>query len=91
MANTPEESYNTRIKERINPTFELSKAIEEQTKQNILLQFNQPLKPIATLEGSVKNTKEKSLPIPTDLPCPHLSSPWIRFIRDDNLAWLPIF
>jgi len=61
MARTPEESSHTSIKERINPSFELSKAIEEQTKQNILLQFNQALKPLAAFEGAVKNTEQNGI------------------------------
>ena len=56
MATTPEESAHTSIKERIKPSFQLSEATNEQIKKNILLQFNQPLKPLAVFEGPVKNT-----------------------------------
>ncbi|MBL4868078.1 MAG: hypothetical protein JKY67_17060 [Pseudomonadales bacterium] len=61
MARTPEESSHTSIKERINPSFQLSRAIEEQTEQNILLHFNQVLKPLATFEGAVKNTEQNGI------------------------------
>ncbi|MBV1880408.1 MAG: hypothetical protein KUG82_02185 [Pseudomonadales bacterium] len=39
----------------------MSKTIEEQTNQNILRQFNQPLKPLATFQGSVKNTEQNGI------------------------------
>ena len=61
MASTPEQSCHTSIEERINPSFDLSKAIEEQTDQNILHQFNQYLKPLATFEGAVKNTEQNGI------------------------------
>ncbi|MBV1884160.1 MAG: hypothetical protein KUG82_21145 [Pseudomonadales bacterium] len=60
-ASTPEQSCHTSIKEPINPSFDLSKAIEEQTEQSILLQFNQSLKPLATFEGVVKNTEQNGI------------------------------
>ena len=71
MATTPEESAHTSIKERIKPSLQLSKAIEEQNGQSILIQLNQPLKPLATFEGSVKNTEQ----IQADLLSPILTLP----------------
>jgi len=61
MARTPEESSHTSIKERINPSFQLSKAIETQTEQNILFHVNQSLKPLATFEGAVNNTEQDGI------------------------------
>ena len=54
MADTPETSAHTSIKERIKPTIDLERAVREQIEQNALQRFDLPLKPLAKLEGSVK-------------------------------------
>ncbi|MCP5161919.1 MAG: transposase [Hahellaceae bacterium] len=55
MANTPEESDHTSIKERIHPSFQRDTAVQEQIRQNILMAFDLPLKPLAHFEGCVRN------------------------------------
>eukprot|EP00918_Siedleckia_nematoides_P075092 GHVU01164223.1.p1 GENE.GHVU01164223.1~~GHVU01164223.1.p1 ORF type:complete len:325 (+),score=10.52 GHVU01164223.1:123-1097(+) len=54
MAETPETSDHTSIKERIKPSFDLGKAIKEQKEQGYLLHFNTRLKPLAKMEGNIK-------------------------------------
>lgn len=54
MATTPENSKHTSIKERIKPSFNLGKAIKHQKEQGYLLSFNTILKPLAKMEGNIK-------------------------------------
>jgi hypothetical protein len=53
VCNTPEESDYTSIKERIAPSFDLAKAIDDEIKQQRLQRFDLPLKPLAPFEGNV--------------------------------------
>jgi REP element-mobilizing transposase RayT len=46
IAETPEGSDYTSIKERLTPTFDLAKAIAEQTQQGNMQHFDHPLKPL---------------------------------------------
>ncbi|WP_213998085.1 transposase [Arsukibacterium sp.] len=52
IAETPEGSDFTSIKERLNPTFNLGHAIAEQTRQGNLQHFSHPLKPLLPFEGA---------------------------------------
>ena len=70
MANTPETSDYTSIKERITPSFDLTEAIKEQVGLESLLKFDLPLQPLAKFEGDVNNGE------PTD----------ILFVFDDYLT-----
>jgi REP element-mobilizing transposase RayT len=58
MAETPEQSDHTSIKERIRPSFELESAVQEQIQQHCLMRFDLPLKPLARFEGSVRNEEQ---------------------------------
>ncbi len=58
MANTPESSDHTSIKERIAPTLDLEKAIREQIQQQVLQKFELPLKPLAVFEGNIKECEQ---------------------------------
>lgn len=55
MADTPENSDYTSIKERLTPTFDLAKAIAEQTRQGNLQHFGHLLKPLLPFEGALVN------------------------------------
>jgi REP element-mobilizing transposase RayT len=61
MADTPEQSDHTSIKERIRPGFELEAAVQEQLQQNTLMRFNLPLKPLACFEGSIRNEEQQGI------------------------------
>ena len=52
MADTPEESTHTSIKERLKPEFDLPTAVQEQVDQQRLRSFSLPLKPLAKFEGT---------------------------------------
>jgi REP element-mobilizing transposase RayT len=51
MAETPEKSEYTSIQERLQPRFDLLKAIADQTKCGDLLDFTAPLKPLLPFEN----------------------------------------
>ena len=51
MADTPEESEYTSIRERLRPEFDLQQAIDEQAECGDLLDFRSPLKPLLTFEN----------------------------------------
>lgn len=55
MADTPEESEHTSIKERITPNFDLDAALESQKQQLCLQSFQSTVKPLTTFEGAVRN------------------------------------
>jgi hypothetical protein len=58
MCNTPEESDYISIKERIAPSFDLAKAIDDEIKQQRLQCFDLPLKPLAQFEGNVTSREQ---------------------------------
>lgn len=53
IAETPECSDHTSIKERIQPQFNLADSIKEQVELNALLKFDLPIKPLLHFEGAV--------------------------------------
>ena len=61
MANTPEQSDHTSIKERINPTFDLKTAIQQQLEQGSIRKFNFPLKPLCQFEGSTTSKPQHGI------------------------------
>ncbi|MCH8497404.1 MAG: transposase [Marinobacter sp.] len=61
MAETPETSDHTSIKERLTPTFNLREAIHTQSQQGFLNQFNLPLKPLLHFEGNETNTPQRGV------------------------------
>ncbi|MCP4094809.1 MAG: transposase, partial [Planctomycetaceae bacterium] len=62
MADTPETSKYTSIKERIRPVFCLEAAIKSQTESGDLREFNTPLKPLLHFEGAVTNQSPPGMP-----------------------------
>lgn len=54
MAETPEDSAHTSIKERINPDFDIEKEVQSQQKPEVLLHFNLPLKPLLAFNGDLR-------------------------------------
>ena len=61
MADTPEASDFTSIKERIKPTFDLAEAIKQQTALESIRHFDLPLKPLLKLEGGLKRTEQAGI------------------------------
>jgi len=61
MANTPEESDHTSIKERISPQFCLQTAIKEQIDLQCLIKCQLPLKPLTKFEGNIKNEEQSGI------------------------------
>lgn len=61
MADTPEDSEHTSIKERITPCFNLAKAIKEQQALDVLNTFDLPLKPLLHFDCGVKNTEQTGI------------------------------
>ena len=61
IADTPEVSDFTSIKERINPTFDLAEAIKQQTALESIRHFDLPLKPLLKLEGNLNNTEQAGI------------------------------
>lgn len=61
IADTPESSDHTSIKERISPTFNLAEAIIRQTEQQALNEFSVPLKPLLGFEGVIRNGFQRGI------------------------------
>ncbi len=61
MADTPETSDHTSIKERIKPTFSLAESIQRQTEQQALNDFAVPLKPLLGFEGVIRNNFQRGI------------------------------
>ena len=61
MADTPETSDHTSIKERTQPAFNLAEAIAEQTEQQALREFAMPLKPLLAFEGVIRNSVQRGI------------------------------
>ena len=61
IAATPESSEYTSIKERIEPRFDLRKAINEQTEIESLLKFDVPVKPLAPFDGAVAESVQSGI------------------------------
>ena len=55
MAEAPEASDHTSIKERLVPQLDLAQAIQSQIESGTLRQFPVPLKPLADFEGNQRN------------------------------------
>ena len=61
MADTPEKSDYTSIKERIKPTFDLAESVKQQTALESIRHFDLPLKPLLKFEGGLKNTNQTGI------------------------------
>jgi len=61
MADTPETSSHTSIRERLQPDFDLQQAIDDQTECGDLLDFKTPLKPLLPFENRLTNDPQTSI------------------------------
>ena len=61
MADTPEKSDYTSIKERISPTFDLAEAIKQQAALESIRHCNLPLKPLLKFEGNLNCTAQTGI------------------------------
>ena len=61
IADTPETSNHTSIRERLHPEFDLQKAIDSQSQCSDLLDFKAPLKPLLPFENRMVNTPQKGI------------------------------
>jgi REP element-mobilizing transposase RayT len=61
MADTPETSSHTSIRERIKPEFDLQHAIEGQTECGDLLDFRTPIKPLLPFENQLVNEPQTGI------------------------------
>lgn len=61
IAKTPEDSKHTSIKERINPEFNSTSAIDSQKALLALQYFQSPVKPLAQFEGNIRNKEQQGI------------------------------
>ena len=61
MAETPETSAHTSIKERLAPQLDLAKAIQSQIDSGYLRQFAVSLKPLLNFEGNQRNERQHGI------------------------------
>jgi REP element-mobilizing transposase RayT len=61
IAKTPEDSKHTSIKERINPEFNSTSAIDSQKALLALQYFQSPVKPLAQFEGNIRNEEQQGI------------------------------
>ncbi|PCJ11803.1 MAG: transposase [Gammaproteobacteria bacterium] len=61
MAATPEESEYTSIRERIQPSFDLVAAVDEQIEEKNLIRFGMGLKPLAKFEGNESQAEQRGV------------------------------
>ncbi|TVP57280.1 MAG: hypothetical protein EA349_06820 [Halomonadaceae bacterium] len=62
LAETPEASEHTSVKERIQTQFRLAEAIQGQTEYQALNHFNLVLKPLLHFDGSIRQQLQTGLP-----------------------------
>lgn len=61
MADRPEDSDHTSIKERLDPQFNLTQAIQSQIDSHYLRRFSVSLKPLLNFEGSYRNEVQQGI------------------------------
>ena len=61
-AKTPEASDYTSIKERISPSFDLDKAIENTATQGLIREFKHSLKPLMPFVGNITQKEKPGIP-----------------------------
>ena len=64
MATTPENSDYTSIQERIKPSFDLGKVIEELSTHKSLTDFGGELKPLMPFLDGINEDEEEGIPMP---------------------------
>ena len=62
LAETPETSDYTSIRERVEPVFDLKSAVKGQSEQGDLLDFNAPLKPLLDFEEGISSRGPDGIP-----------------------------
>lgn len=62
IADRPEISSHTCVRERIDPVFDLQQAIDDQTECGDLLDFQSPLKPLLPFQNQPKNEPQAGIP-----------------------------
>ena len=62
IADTPEASEHTSLKERARPVFDPEKAKADQLSEGALLSFNTPIKPLLHFEDALKGSNQTGLP-----------------------------
>jgi len=63
IADRPESSSHTSIRERLKPEFELQKAIDDQTKCGDLIDFRSALKPLLPFKNRVTSDQQIGIPL----------------------------
>ena len=87
MADTPEQSEYTSIRERLQPEFSLQQAIDDQTERGDLLDFKAPLKPLLSFENRLSG--ETLAGIPFDFESYLELVDWTgRIIRSDKRGYI---
>jgi len=61
LAKTPESSQHTSIRERITPSFNLTKAVSEQKELDALNAFHSALKPLLAFDGAARNNHQSGI------------------------------
>src|SRR5210317_35058 len=61
IADTPEQSDHTSIRERLQPEFDLQHAIDEQTESGDILEFRAPLKPLLPFDSRLANENQTGI------------------------------
>ena len=61
IADTPETSSHTSIRERLRPEFDLQQAIDDQTQCGDLLDFQSALKPLLHFENRLENEPQRGI------------------------------
>jgi REP element-mobilizing transposase RayT len=88
MAETPETSEHTSIKERIKPRFNLSEAISQAVNERALCDFTVPLKSLLPFDGAITQAVQTGIPFEFE---DYLALvDWTgRAIRNDKREYIP--
>ena len=89
VANTPETSEHTSIKERIKPTFDVEGAIKNQIASGELRYFEHKLKPLLHFDAAITLEKQQGIPFTFDAFLELVD--WTgRIIREDKRGAIPM-
>ncbi len=89
MADRPENSDHTSIQERIKPNWNPRKAIDSQIKQNVIQNFDKPIKPLLHFDDTITNEQQTGIPF-NQIDYLKLVDWTGRSIRDDKRGSIPI-